>query len=187
MKKSVSIVFGLLCGVIIPLCYAEKLPRFGLGSPVSKQEIAIWDQDVRPDGTGLPAGSGTPAEGLKIYQQQCQVCHGLEGKGGPNDALVGRLEQDHFPFSEPKAPKKTIGNYWPWATTLFDYIKRTMPYTTPGSLNDNEVYAVTAWLLHANRIIPENMELNAQNLPSVVMPARHRFVPDNRTDTNDIR
>ncbi len=169
------------------LCLAADTPAFGLGSPVSKKEIALWDTDIRPDGMGLPAGQGTPEEGLNIYQQQCQVCHGLNGLGGPNDRLVGRIDQDRFPFAQAKAPKKTIGNYWPWATTLFDYIKRTMPYISPGSLTDDQVYAVTAWLLHANDIIPKNLELNAQNLPTIVMPAQHRFVPDNRTETNGVR
>ena len=166
---------------------ADSVHKYKLGTEVSDSEIAAWDIDVRPDGKGLPAGKGSVEEGRKVYQQQCQMCHGENGQGGPNDRLVGRLDDDIFPFSEKSAPKKTIGNYWPWATTLFDYIRRTMPYTTPGSLSDNEVYAVTAYLLYANDIIPEDMTLDAHNLPKIKMPAQRRFVPDNRTETNTVR
>ena len=186
--RSLSVLFsGTFILLIVNLCLASGIPVFGVGKPASKEEIALWDTDVRSDGTGLPAGQGTPEEGAVIYQQQCQVCHGVNGKGGPNDQLVGRIKDDGFPFALPKAPKKTIGNYWPWATTLFDYIKRTMPYISPGSMTDNQVYAVTAWLLYANDIIPETMPLNAENLPKIVMPAQRRFVPDNRIETTNIR
>ena len=166
---------------------AGSEPKFNLGSAVSEQDIAAWDIDVRPDGEGLPPGKGRVKEGMKVYQQQCQVCHGENGQGGPNDPLVGRLDKDIFPFAEKGAPGKTLGNYWPWATTIFDYIRRTMPYMTPGSLSDNEVYAVTAYLLYANGIIPKDMTLDATNLSEIKMPAQHRFVPDNRTETNAVR
>ena len=166
---------------------ASPEPKFGLGTKASDAEIAAWDIDVRPDGHGLPAGKGSVDEGRTVYQQQCLVCHGENGQGGPNDKLVGRLEHDHFPFAEKGAPKKTIGNYWPWTTTLFDYIRRTMPYTSPGSLSDDEVYAVTAYLLYANGIIPEKTTLDAGALLNIKMPAQDRFVPDNRTETNTVR
>ena len=176
----------LLC-FLSQITPADSAPAFGLGTEASDNEIAIWDIDVRPDGKGLPSGGGSVEQGRKVYQQQCLACHGENGQGGPNDQLVGRLDNDIFPFSEKGAPKKTIGNYWPWATTLFDYIRRTMPYTTPGSLTDDEVYAVTAYLLYANDIIPEQMILDANSLPAIEMPAQHRFVPDNRTQTNTVR
>ncbi|WP_230460472.1 c-type cytochrome [Sansalvadorimonas verongulae] len=163
------------------------MPQFHLGTPATDQEVAKWNTAIRPDGKGLPPGSGTPPDGHRIYQQRCQYCHGIDGQGGPNDKLVGRVSEDHFPFAEKDAPRKTIGNYWPWATTVFDYIRRTMPYTEPGSLSDNEVYALTAYLLHLNSIIPENFILSATTLPDIVMPARNRFVSDNRLEKQEIR
>ena len=161
-------------------------PQFHLGTPASKEEIAVWDTAIRPDGKGLPPGSGTPLQGRKIYQQHCQQCHGQGGQGGPNDKLAGRQNNDDFPFSEKNAPKKTIGNYWPYATTVFDYIRRTMPYAEPGSLTDNEVYALTAYLLHINDIIPKDFTLNAETLPSIIMPAHGRFIPDNRLNYQEV-
>lgn len=177
----------LLLSLFSPVASAETTQTFGLGTEVSDEEIAAWDIDVRPDGRGLPSGKGSVEEGKKVYQQQCQICHGENGRGGPNDRLVGRLDNDIFPFAEKGAPKKTIGNYWPWATTLFDYIRRTMPYPTPGSLTDPEVYAVTAYLLYANGIIPEKTTLDANNLFKIDMPAQKRFVPDNRIETSVVR
>lgn len=177
----------LIAGLSASKLFADPEPTFGLGIPATEQEITDWDIDVRPDGKGLPAGRGSVEEGRKVYQQQCQVCHGENGQGGPNDPLVGRLEKDNFSFAQKSAPKKTIGNYWPWATTVFDYIRRTMPYTSPGSLSDNEVYAVTAYLLYANSIIEADIVLDASTLPNIKMPAQTRFIPDNRTETNKVR
>lgn len=184
-KPQICITF-LFC-LLSQIISADSARQFDLGTEASDSEIAAWDIDVRTDGKGLPPGKGSVEEGRKVYQLQCQMCHGENGQGGPNDRLVGRIDNDTFPFAEQGAPKKTIGNYWPWATTLFDYIRRTMPYAIPGSLADNEVYAVTAYLLHANGIIPEDMTLHAGNLPEIEMPAQHRFVPDNRTETNTVR
>ena len=181
------ILFTLLLLFRAAVFSSEEPPSFGLGSTPSNQEIEAWNTDVRPDGQGLPKGNGNGVQGKLIYQQQCQACHGVNGSGGPNDQLVGRNKQDEFPFALAKAPKKTIGNYWPWTTTVFDYIKRTMPYTTPGSLTDNEVYAVTAYLLSANGIIPENFELNATTLPEIKMPSQKRFTPDNRLNSTQVR
>ena len=118
--------------------------RYGLGQPVSAETIAAWDIDVMPDGEGLPEGRGGTLEGRAIYEARCQSCHGEAGQGGPFDPLVGRVEGDGFPFGlDPSAPR-TIGNYWPWATTVFDYTRRAMPMDRPGSMSDDEVYAVTA-------------------------------------------
>jgi cytochrome c len=133
-----------------------------------------------PDGTGLPAGSGTPAAGAPLYAARCARCHGQTGKEGPNDVLVGQPRVD-FPFAKDPALRHTIGNYWPYATTVFDYIRRAMPADAPGSLSNAEVYDLTAFLLHANGLIPADAVIDAATLPKVAMPAREHFVPDTRT------
>ena len=155
-------------------------PTFGIGRPATAEDIAKWDIDVQPDGTGLPAGGATSADGAPIYAAKCSACHGKTGKEGPNDRLVGRIPGDGFPFArEPQLPH-TIGSYWPYATTVFDYIRRAMPTTEPGSLKDNEVYALTAYLLFLNDLIAADAVIDATSLPRVRMPARDRFVPDPR-------
>jgi hypothetical protein len=157
-------------------------PTFGIGRPASPSEIAALDIDVGPDGKGLPAGRGTSTEGAPIYSARCAGCHGKSGKEGPNDILVGRDPRQGFPFSaDPRLPK-TIGNYWPYATTLFDYIRRAMPPDAPGTLKDDEVYALVALLLAWNEIIPSGTVIDAASLPKIQMPARDRFVPDQRTN-----
>jgi S-disulfanyl-L-cysteine oxidoreductase SoxD len=153
---------------------------FGIGRPATPDEIAALDIDVGPDGAGLPAGSGTSADGAPLYAARCAGCHGKTGKEGPNDPLVGREPGDAFTFArDPRAPK-TIGSYWPYATTVFDYIRRAMPPDAPGSLKDNEVYGLTAYLLVLNQLIPADAVVDASSLPKVKMPARDRFVPDAR-------
>jgi cytochrome c len=153
---------------------------FGIGRPASPAEIAAWDIDVGPDGVGLPPGRGTPAEGAPIYAARCAACHGKTGKEGPNDVLVGRLPGDAFTFArDPRAPK-TIGSYWPYATTLFDYIRRAMPPDQPGSLGDEEVYGLVAYLLSLNELIAADAVIDAASLPKVAMPAHDHFVPDSR-------
>lgn len=155
---------------------------FGFGRPASPERIAAWDIDVRPDGEGLPPGSGTVAQGESLYAQQCAACHGATGIEGPNNRLVGRVPDDGFPFGESLETweNKTIGGYWPYATTLWDYTYRAMPQNAPGSLTPDEVYALTAFLLHRNEIIPEDAIVNAETLPRVEMPARERFITDDR-------
>jgi len=142
-----------------------------LGRPATAAEIAGWDISVGPDGVGLPAGSGTALKGAAVYEQKCQACHGAKGAGQPNDRLAG----GHGTLAS-KTPVRTIGSYWPYATTVFDYVRRSMPYTQPQSLSDDEVYAVTAYLLQLNGIIGEADEMNAQTLPKVTMPNRGNFV-----------
>jgi S-disulfanyl-L-cysteine oxidoreductase SoxD len=160
---------------------AQAPARFGFGRAATPADIAAIDIDVRPDGTGLPAGRGTAAEGATIYASKCASCHGKTGKEGPNDVLVGREPRSGFPFSQdPKLPH-TIGNYWPYATTVFDYVRRAMPPTAPGSLTDDEVFALTAFLLHANELIPADAVMDRTTLPKVQMPARQYFQPDTRT------
>jgi cytochrome c len=154
--------------------------RFGFGRPATESEIAAWDIDVRPDGTGLPPGQGTPVDGEPIYAARCSGCHGKTGREGPNDVLVGRAPDNAFRFSEDPKLQRTIGSYWPYATTVFDYIRRAMPPDRPGSLTDNEIYAVVAYLLRLNELIPADAVMDRTTLPKVAMPSRDRFVPDTR-------
>lgn len=152
----------------------------GLGREVSPQEIKPWDIDVRPDGAGLPMGAGTVVQGEAVYRQQCVACHGDKGAGGVNAALVGRIAGDAFPFGQDPLAKKTIGNYWPYATTVFDYIRRAMPYARPGSLSNDEVYSLVAYLLYLNDIVDKDKRIDAANLAGIRMPSRNRFVVDDR-------
>lgn len=187
-------LLGVAFFVLFPACArereagAERPPvQFGFGHPATAQETAAWDIDVRPDGTGLPPGSGTVAEGARLYARQCASCHGRSGREGPFDALVGSGPKDSFPFGRNPALTRTIGNYWPYATTLYDYINRAMPRPRPGSLTPDEIYSLVAWLLWRNGIIPTEAVINAQTLPGVRMPARDRFVRDNRLGGPEIR
>ena len=143
-----------------------------LGKPIDPTDISAWDISILPDGTGLPPGSGTPAQGASVYVQKCLMCHGVEGKGGPNNALIGNPPLT----GGDRDPVKTIANYWPYATTLFDYIRRAMPWTQPRSLTNDEVYALTAYILSLNKLIRENDTMDAQTLPQVKMPNRDGFI-----------
>jgi cytochrome c len=142
----------------------------GLGMTVSEADAAAVDFVVMPDGRGLPAGSGSAPEGLVVYQRECRVCHGDGGQGGPNDRLTGGAGS-----LATQAPVKTIGSYWPYATTVFDYVRRAMPYHLPGSLSADEVYAVTAYLLAENGIIEPDQMVDARSLPAIQMPNREGF------------
>jgi cytochrome c len=158
-----------------------KPGRLGIGRPATTEEIRALDVDVMPDGTGLPDGRGTVAEGATIYAAKCASCHGKSGEGKPFDQLVGRDAGNGFAFAKDPKLVKTIGNYWPYATTLFDYTARTMPFAQPGTLSANEVYSLVAYLLFLNKIVPEDVVMERSTLPKVKMPARDRFVIDNRT------
>ena len=142
-----------------------------LGRDATRAQIAGWDISVGPDGVGLPPGKGTPAVGARVYEQKCQACHGAQGAGQPNDRLVGGQGT-----LASKAPVRTIGSYWPYATTVFDYVRRAMPYIQPQSLSNDEVYALTAYLLNLNGIIGDGDEMNAQTLPKVTMPNQSSFI-----------
>lgn len=149
------------------MAFAES-PR--LGKPITQADLAEWDINVFPDGTNLPPGSGKSADGAKIYAEKCVACHGEGGKGGVAARLIG---------GPPKATLdggKTIANYWPYATTVFDFIRRSMPWTQPRSLTDQEVYALTAYILAENKLIGEGDEMNAATLPKVQMPNRDNFI-----------
>ena len=147
---------------------AQESP--GLGVPATAEQVAGWALTVLPDGTGLPAGSGTAAEGADIYAAKCLACHGEEGEGGPNDRLVG----GHGSIGQDQ-PVKTVGSYWPYATTVFDYLRRAMPFTAPQSLTNDETYALTAYLLALNGIIEADDVMNAETLPAVEMPNAGNF------------
>jgi cytochrome c len=159
---------------------AQVPPTFGIGRPATPAEIAALDIDAGPDGVGLPPGRGTAADGAPVYAARCAGCHGKTGKEGPNDVLVGRLPGDAFPFARDARAPKTIGSYWPYATTVFDYIRRAMPPDAPGSLKDDEVYGLVAYLLSLNELIPADAVVDAASLPKVKMPAHDHFVPDTR-------
>jgi len=166
---------------------APEPPRFGFGRPATAAEIRAWDIDVRPDGEGLPPGRGTVAQGATVYAAKCAACHGASGRNGPFGALVGREPRAGFPFGRDPSLARTVGNYWPYATTLYDYVNRAMPWMQPGSLEPDEVYALVAYLLFLNQIVPEDTALDAATLPRIVMPARDRFVRDNRRGGPEIR
>ena len=142
-----------------------------LGEPISPADIAAWDIDILPDGTGLPPGSGTAAEGQPIYALKCAACHGVNAEGGISLALVGGE-----PLTNGIDTMKTIANFWPYATTLFDYTRRAMPWLQPRTLTDDEVYALSAYLLALNGIIDEDDVMNAETLPEVRMPNRDGFI-----------
>ena len=162
--------------------------RFGFGRAATDAEIAAWDIDVRPDGAGLPAGEGTAASGAPIYARECASCHGAAGEGGVADPLVGYAPESTPPFGpryeawrgDGEDVRFTVGNYWPYATTLYDYILRAMPSDAPGTLQADEVYGLVAWILAENGIIDRAAVLDAATLPAVEMPARDIFVPQER-------
>ena len=141
-----------------------------LGRPITAAEIAAWDISILPDGTGLPPGSGTPAQGARIYAEKCAACHGENAKGGVNAALVGGGPLDRMEAA------KTIANFWPYATTVFDYIRRAMPWQQPKTLTDDEVYALSAYIFSLNKFIGANDAMNADTLPRVRMPNRDGFI-----------
>lgn len=187
---------SVACFIITAAMAAQSPPqRFGFGEPAPRDLVASMDIDVNPDGTGLPPGKGSAREGADIYARQCANCHGPKGEGGAADVLVGPEPRGLAPFgpeyerwrsARPDVPF-TIGNYWPYATTLFDYIRRAMPPTAPGSLTADETYSVVAWLLAQNAIVPETAVMSAQTLPKVIMPARKMFVPDDRKGGKVVR
>ncbi len=156
--------------------------RLGVGTPADPARVAAWDFDVDTLGHGLPVGRGSVAQGATLYAAKCGMCHGAKGEGMPPayPALVGRAPRQGFDFAADPRLVRTIGNYWPHATTLYDYIQRAMPYTAPGSLTADETYALTAWLLAANEIVPPDAVLDSAALVRVKMPAAGRFVDDDR-------
>jgi S-disulfanyl-L-cysteine oxidoreductase SoxD len=144
-----------------------------LGRAATPEDLASWDISIGPDGAGLPPGSGTPQQGEAVYVAKCLACHGEKGAGKPNDVLVG----GRGTLAGDQAAVKTVGSFWPYATTLFDYVRRAMPLNESKSLSNDEVYAVVAYLLRLNGIIGENDTIDARTLPQVRMPNAGGFVP----------
>jgi cytochrome c len=159
----VLLTLGLICDA------AAESPK--LGRVATPDELAAWDISIGPDGAGLPSGSGTPRKGEAVFMAKCVACHGEKGAGKPNDQLAGGRGT-----LGDQAPVKTVGSFWPYATTIFDYVRRAMPLNESKSLSNDEVYSVVAYLLHLNGIIDENETVDARTLPKVRMPNADGFV-----------
>lgn len=159
---------------------AAPYVRLGIGRTATADEIKAIDIDVMPDGRGLPPGRGTVAEGATVYAAKCQSCHGKEGGGGTFDRLVSTDSGPNWNFATDPKLVKTVGNYWPYATTLFDYTQRAMPFMQPGTLTPTETYGLVAYILSLNKIVAADAVMDATTLPKVVMPSKNRFVMDNR-------
>jgi S-disulfanyl-L-cysteine oxidoreductase SoxD len=168
MPKRAILIASLCLAMTAGASWAET-PN--LGKPIDEAAIAAWDISILPDGTGLPKGSGTPAQGAPIFAEKCAACHGDNGKGGEAAALVSDRE-----LAGISAAQKTIRNFWPYSTTIFDFIRRAMPAQMPHSLTDDEVYALTAYILAENKLIGANDTMDAQSLPKVKMPNRDNFI-----------
>jgi len=166
------ILGGTLAGALLIVAAAPVMPQEGpgLGVEATPEEVAAWALTVLPSGDGLPPGSGTAREGRAIYAARCLACHGAEGQGGPNDRLAG----GHGTLTT-ASPVKTVGSYWPYATTIFDYIRRAMPFTEPQSLSADETYALTAYLLYLNEIVTLDDLVDSRTLPAIEMPNAENF------------
>lgn len=157
---------------------AQSEQRFGFGRPATDAEVAAWNLDIDRDGRALPSGKGSVEEGKELFANQCASCHGENGEGDIGDRLVGgqgTLKDPH--------PIKTVGSFWPYSSTLFDYIRRAMPLNAPQSLTNDEVYALSAYILSLNGIVPEKTTMDAKTLAAVKMPNRDGFVDDPGPDT----
>lgn len=166
-----------LAATAVALPVFAQMPTYKVGRAPTPGEIKAWDIAIGPDGAELPPGRARAAEGRAVYEIKCAACHGKTGTEGPQDVLVGgrgTLNTDK--------PLKTIGSYWPDATTVWDYTYRAMPFIQPGSLTPEEVYQTTAYLLYLNGIIGENDVIDEKSLPHVMMPNRDGFEPDPRPE-----
>ena len=176
MRVLSFLVALLICGLLV-----AQSPKYGVGRTPTPEEIRDMDLSIPPDGAGLPEGRGTVAEGRDVYARRCARCHGPKGEGGeePKESpLIG----GRGTLKTPK-PLKTVGSYWPYAPTIWDYINRAMPLDRPGTLTHDQVYSLVAFLLQMNGIIGENDVIDAKTLPKIKMPNRDGFVPDTRPDT----
>lgn len=194
-RQNMLSAYRSLMSLALPLCLAvgalpltvqaqssQGAAPYGFGRVATPAAIAAWDIDIDAQGHGLPRGQGSVAEGARLYAEKCAACHGERGQGKPADALVG----GNVPLGEQKStPLKTVGNFWPYATTLFDFIRRAMPYNAPQSLQPDEVYALTAWVLHANGVLPADAVLDAPRLSALKMPNQAGFVSDARPDVSN--
>lgn len=180
MPKRVARAGLALACLVAASGYTAAQTSFGIGRTPTAAEMAGWNIDVEPDGRNLPRGQGTVAHGKEVFDAQCASCHGAKGEGGLGDRLVGgqgTLGTDK--------PVKTVGSYWPYATTLFDYIRRAMPLNAPQSLSNDDVYAVAGYVLYLNGLVPENATLDARTLTAVHMPNREGFTGDPRPDVHN--
>lgn len=180
MSKSLKILtLGLLATGGAAFAADPNLPKPGeIGSAVTPQEIARWDIDVRPDGLGLPPGQGTAEEGEQVWMDNCAACHGEFGEGVDRwPVLMGGVDS-----LTSDSPVKTPGSYWPYATTIYDYVYRAMPFGNAQSLTPDEVYALTAYILNMDEVVPSDFVVNAETLPKVEMPNRDGFIDDPRPD-----
>ena len=168
----VWLAFGA-AAAIISVSFAAEPERLQFGRTPTAAEIAAWNIDVTPNGAGLPAGKGSVSRGQVVYAQSCAPCHGATGVEGPRNRLVGGVGTLNT-----ANPIKTVGSYWPYATTVFDYINRAMPFTAPGSLPPDDVYSVVAWLLNRNGMLASDATLDRDSLPQVKMPNRNGFEPE---------
>lgn len=185
-RSAKSLVAVIAAGALLALgsfAAEAQSQKLGLGQPATPEEIAGWDIDVRPDGLGLPAGKGTPKQGEEIFIAQCANCHGDFGEGRDRwPALVGGLGS-----LKHDRPDKTVGSFWPDASTLFDYIRRAMPFGNAQSLTPDELYAVTAYILHMNEVIKDqNFELNQKTFTTIKMPNATSFYDDDRETTEKL-
>lgn len=170
------LVAALAVQAFRPAVFAQS-PTFGVGHAPTPEQLKRIDIDVTPDGKGLPPGSGTAATGKDVYTRRCETCHGPTGKEGPQEAIAGGKGS-----LATSRPQKTVGSYWPYATTLWDYINRAMPFDRPGTLTPDEVYSAAAYVLFLNGIVGEQELLDETTLPKVRMPNRNGFVADPRPD-----
>jgi mono/diheme cytochrome c family protein len=159
---------------------AQAQSPYGIGRPATPAEISGWNIDIDRYGNNLPPGSGSVSQGHEIFDQQCAACHGAKGEGGVGDRLVG----GQGTLATPK-PVRTVGSFWPYAPTLFDYIRRAMPQNAPQSLSNDDVYAVSAYILNLNGLLAADATLDAKTLSAIKMPNRSMFVGDPRPDVKN--
>ena len=182
--NKVFIVFALITlATVSTTVLSSESGHYGIGKTATIEEISGWDIDVRPDGKGLPKGQGSVTQGEGLYEEKCASCHGSFGEGeGRWPPLAGGEDS----LTEDR-PEKTVGSYWPYASTLWDYINRAMPFPAPQSLKPNEVYAISAYVLYLNDLVEDDFVLTQDNLPSIKMPNQDNFYIDNRPDTSNKR
>ena len=173
-------VHAIVLAIVLTPAFVVAQQPLGIGRVATPDEIRKVDIDVMPDGRGLPEGKGTFAAGATIYAAKCQACHGANGIGGSADRLVDRESGKNWDFATNAKLVKTVGNYWPYATTLYDYTQRAMPFMQPGTLTPDETYSLVAYILALNKIVPEDAVMDRTTLAKVKMPSRDRFVIDNR-------
>jgi cytochrome c len=181
--REIAAVIAALCVSALPVseARAQAQLKYGFGAPVSQQELGNYFS-YPADGSGLPAGSGTAAKGATAYAQNCAACHGEKLEGNPAKGVGGDKLIGGRGTLATKTPVKTVESYWPYATTLFDYVKRAMPFSSPGSLSDDDVYSVVAYILSEAKIIQPTDVMDAKSLPRVQMPNKHGFEPDPRPE-----